>query len=191
MKTPYEAGGFAFSDEKMMEKAVKEGEGIRYIRNSTDMKDPQTVFLVYGQMVEQRLFETPVGYVYLHELQEYLRANPSIRNQEIPAIPVIAHGAEGKKKTEEGRAKSAPKQTERARVKNVKNVDYKPWFRASLAVSVILLLIVVGMFAVTATSDNINIVNYENALIEKYEKWEMQLKEREEKIREREAASFD
>lgn len=194
MKTPYEAGGFAFSDEKMMEKAVKEGEGIRYIRNSTDMKDPQTVFLVYGQMVEQRLFETPVGYVYLHELQEYLRANPSIRNQEIPAIPVIAHGAEGKKKTEEGRAKSAPKQTERARVKNVKNVknvDYKPWFRASLAVSVILLLIVVGMFAVTATSDNINIVNYENALIEKYEKWETQLKEREEKIREREAASFD
>ena len=32
-RTPYEAGGFAFPDEKMMEKAVKEGEGIRYIQN--------------------------------------------------------------------------------------------------------------------------------------------------------------
>lgn len=42
------------------------------------------------------------------------------------------------------------------------------------------------MFAVTATSGNINIVNYENALIEKYENWETKLKEKEEKLRERE-----
>ena len=62
-RTPYEAGGFAFPDEKMMEKAVKEGEGIRYIQNSADMKDTRMVFDVYCQMVKQRLFETPVGYV--------------------------------------------------------------------------------------------------------------------------------
>ena len=52
----------------------------------------------------------------------------------------------------------------------------------------ILFFIVVGMFAVTATSGNINIVNYENALIEKYENWEEQLDEREEKLKERENA---
>ncbi len=39
-----------------------------------------------------------------------------------------------------------------------------------------------------ATSGNINIINYENALIEKYEIWETQLKEREEKLKEREKA---
>ena len=46
----------------------------------------------------------------------------------------------------------------------------------------------IGMFAVTATSGNINIVNYENALIEKYENWETQLLEREERLKERENA---
>ena len=56
-----------------------------------------------------------------------------------------------------------------------------------MSVCAVLLLIVIGMFAVTATSGNINIVNYENALIEKYEHWETQLNEREEKLREREA----
>ena len=38
------------------------------------------------------------------------------------------------------------------------------------------------------SSGNINIVNYENALIEKYENWEEQLDEREEKLKERENA---
>ena len=187
-RTPYEAGGFAFPDEKMMEKAVKEGEGIRYIQNSADMKDTRMVFDVYCQMVKQRLFETPVGYVYLHGLQEKLKEDPLIYNQDIPAIPVAAYETRTKQTGQAGeRRKSAGGQkiTEN-RQKKVKNIDYKPWFKASVSVSIILLLIVIGMFAVTATSGNINIVNYENALIEKYENWETKLKEKEEKLRERE-----
>ena len=196
-RTPYETGGFAFADEKMLEKAMKEEEGIRYIRNSANMKDPQMVFQIYSQMVRQRLFETPVGYIYLKDLQDYLKGEPSIDNQDIPAIPVAAYrdspaeskeahfghsnaNSSFKSQTNSKESKSRPVKTK------VQNVDYKPWFRASLSVSIILLLIVIGMFVVTATSGNINIVNYENALIEKYEDWENQLKEREEKIKEKE-----
>ena len=72
--------------------------------------------------------------------------------------------------------------------KQVKNLNFKMRFRASFAINVILLLIVIGMFAVTATSGNINIINYENELIEKYESWEQKLEEKEEKLKEREAA---
>ena len=46
------------------------------------------------------------------------------------------------------------------------------------------------MFAVAATGDHVNIVNYENKLIEKYENWEAQLKEREALLKERENAFF-
>lgn len=183
IRTPYEAGGFAFPDEKMMEKAVKEGEGIRYIRNSADMNNPRMVYQVYCQMVSQRLFETPVGYAYLFELQEYLRANPSIRNQDIPAIPVASNKTEAAGSADGRKEKSGAKERS-ARGAKVKNIDYKPWFKASISVSIILLLIVIGMFAVTATSGNVNIVNYENALIEKYENWETRLNEREEKLKE-------
>lgn len=188
IRTPYEAGGFAFSDEKMMEKAVKEKEGIRYIKKSADMKNPQMIYELYCQIVRQRIFETPVGFAFLYDLQEYLKTNPSILNEDIPSIPVTGYrqtasgGAGG-----QGRPKEAVKTKTKVIHKKIeKNVDYKPWFRTSVTISVILLLIVIGMFVVTATSGNINIINYENALIEKYENWETQLNEREERLMERE-----
>ncbi len=192
-KIPYEAVGFAFPDEKMMEKALKEAEGIRYVKNSADLTDPQVVFNVYRQMVNQRLFETPVGYSFLYELQENLWTNPAISNDTIPPIPVAAVSKEAPK-AQRARAEQQSVPRVRTEVKTkivhkteVKNVDYKIKFKACMSVCAVLLLIVIGMFAVTATSGNINIVNYENALIEKYEHWETQLNEREEKLREREA----
>ncbi len=190
-RIPYEAVGFAFPDEKMMEKALKEAEGIRYVKNSADLTDPQVVFRVYRQMVDQRLFETPVGYSFLYELQEYLWTNPSISNDTIPPIPVNAPAAV--QPVAPVRPQTEPRVRTEVKTKivhktEVKNVDYKLKFKACLSVCVVLLLIVIGMFAVTATSGNINIVNYENALIEKYEHWEAQLQEREDKLREQEGA---
>lgn len=184
-RTPYEAGGFAFSDEEAMEKAVKEAEGIRYIKKQTNMEDPQMVLQIYCQMVQQQLFETPVGYAFLYELREYLVAMPSIQKEDIPAIPVVSfkeHVAE--------RKKNEPVQTKTKIVRKTKvqNVDYKPKFQTSFVINIILLLMIIGMFAVTATSGNINIVNYENALIEKYEGWENELNQREERLQEREKA---
>lgn len=188
IRTPYEAGGFAFSDKKMMEKAVKEEEGIRYIKKSADMKNPQMIYELYCQIVRQRIFETPVGFAFLYDLQEYLKTNPSILNEDIPSIPVTGYRQDALNGTE---GKERPKEAVKTKTKVIhkkieKNVDYKPWFRTSVTISIILLFIVIGMFVVTATSDNINIINYENALIEKYENWETQLNEREERLIERE-----
>ena len=193
-KIPYEAVGFAFPDEKMMEKALKEAEGIRYVKNSAELTDPQVVFNVYRQMVNQRLFETPVGYSFLYELQENLWTNPAISNDTIPPIPVaaVSKDAPAAQRARAEQPQSVPRIRTEVKTKivhktEVKNVDYKIKFKACMSVCAVLLLIVIGMFAVTATSGNINIVNYENALIEKYEHWETQLNEREEKLREREA----
>lgn len=187
-RTPYEAGGFAFPDEKMMEKAMKEAEGIRYVRNRVNLKEPKAVLQVYCQMVKQKLFETPVGYAFLYELQEYLWTNPTISHDDIPAIPVVANAGSSLSQKEEKEKKTEPVKTKTKVVRktSIQNIDYKNRFQASLSICVILLLIVIGMFAVTATSGNINIVNYENELIEKYENWETKLNEREEKLKERE-----
>ena len=175
----YEAGGFAFQNEETMQKAVKEAEGVRYVKSRTDMGKPQTVYQVYCQMVGQKMFQTPVGYVYLHDLQEYLKANPSIANKEIPPIPVAIDAVSAVQKANKAEKEWYTKtKTKTIRKTKVIHADYKKWFRASMTVSIILFFIVVGMFAVTATSGNINIVNYENALIEKYENWDMQLKEK-------------
>ena len=188
IRTPYEAGGFAFPNEAMMEKAIREEEGIRYIKESADLNNSQIIYEVYCQMVRQKIFETPVGYTFLHELQESLKADSSISLRDIPAVPVRAFKTEPSGEKREKPKEAGKVKTKGVYKKAVKNVDYKPWFRTSVTIIIILLGIVIGMFAVTATSGNINIVNYENALIEKYENWETQLLEREERLKERENA---
>ena len=58
----------------------------------------------------------------------------------------------------------------------------------SLGINFVLLAIILGMFFITYISgNNVNIVNYENELINKYEKWEQELNEREAVLNEREA----
>lgn len=184
----YKVGGFAFCDQAAMDQAKKEAEGIRYIKNRSDMKDPDVVYQIYCRMVEQKLFETQVGYAFLYELQEYLTATPYIKNEDIPAIPVAKipiESPEHSSKTDR-KPKRAVKKNDVTVERRGKNSNYKTRFGTSLTINIILLVIVAGMFAVTATSGNINIVNYENALIEKYEQWETRLQEREKKLDERE-----
>lgn len=194
-RNPYEAGGFAFPNGEMRDKAQREIDGIRYVKEHTQMDDPETVLKVYCQLINQKLFETPVGYHFLSTLQEYLMSVPYFVTENIPPIPVAASkgGAKTAERDSFGSEGTGQKQSVKVvkkvvTEKKVQNVNFKTRFRASFFINVILLLIVAGMFAVTATSGNINIVNYENALVEKYENWESKLEEKEEQLKEREAA---
>lgn len=192
-RNPYEAGGFAFPNGEMRDKAQREIDGIRYVKEHTQMDDPETVLKVYCQLINQKLFETPVGYHFLSTLQEYLMSVPYFMTENIPPIPVAAPKGSQRSVQSIGEQRGAGKENVKVvkkvvTEKQVKNLNFKMRFRASFAINVILLLIVIGMFAVTATSGNINIINYENELIEKYESWEQKLEEKEEKLKEREAA---
>lgn len=80
--------GFLFQEKGLAEKAERELDGIKYIRNNTDMSKPQTVLQLYDKILEQELFETPVGIGYLRELQDYLYTIPSIPQKDIRPIPV-------------------------------------------------------------------------------------------------------
>ena len=68
-------GGFSFENKDEAEQAKKEIEGIRYIKTKTNMSDPEVILQVYNKMIGQKLFETAVGYSYLKDLQEYLKAS--------------------------------------------------------------------------------------------------------------------
>ena len=72
--------GYSFTNENMAKQARTEAEGVRYVKARTDMSKPDQVFNVYHKLLQQRMFQTPVGYAYLKELQEYLKTIPGIRN---------------------------------------------------------------------------------------------------------------
>lgn len=88
LQETYEAGGFVFRTKKEAELAQREIEGTKYLRQKLDMENPNAVFSIYQTLIEQDLFETPVGYCFLKELRDYLLMIPAISNEEVLAIPI-------------------------------------------------------------------------------------------------------
>ena len=179
LQETYEAGGFVFRTKKEAELAQREIEGTKYLRQKLDMENPNAVFSIYQNLIEQDLFETPVGYCFLKELRDYLLMIPAISNEEVLAIPIRYPQTERKREKEKAKNKKEQK-------KEGKN--YKGRCQFFMVTSLILLISVVSMMLLAATSDNVNILNYENKLIDKYSSWEQELEEREQAVKEQEQA---
>lgn len=184
-----EVDGFVFADELLAQKAQKELEGIRYIKTKTDMDNPDMVLEIYNRMIGEKLFETPVGYAFLKELQEYLVTIPYIRTDQIKHIQVdemIPVKETILAKREEKRQQAKEEKPKRQVEVHEKNVNYKTKYRIFFTMTIALVVIVAAMFAITLTSNSPTILNYETNLINKYEHWEEDLQEREAELDQRE-----
>ena len=197
LQETYEAGGFVFRTKKEAELAQREIEGTKYLRQKLDMENPNAVFSIYQNLIEQDLFETPVGYCFLKELRDYLLMIPAISNEEVLAIPIRYPQTEEEEKKQKKEQKKEEQRKERQRekekAKNKKEQKkegqkYKGRCQFFMVTSLILLISVVSMMLLAATSDNVNILNYENKLIDKYSSWEQELEEREQAVKEQEQA---
>ena len=62
--------GFSFDDEDLFKEAKKEAEGVRYMKARVNLQYPDRVLQIYRRMIEQKMFQTQVGYAYLRELQD-------------------------------------------------------------------------------------------------------------------------
>ena len=193
LQETYEAGGFVFRTKKEAELAQREIEGTKYLRQKLDMENPNAVFSIYQNLIEQDLFETPVGYCFLKELRDYLLMIPAISNEEVLAIPIRYPQTEEEEKKQKKEQKKEEQRKERQRekekAKNKKEQkkegkNYKGRCQFFMVTSLILLISVVSMMLLAATSDNVNILNYENKLIDKYSSWEQELEEREQAVKE-------
>ena len=197
LQETYEAGGFVFRTKKEAELAQREIEGTKYLRQKLDMENPNAVFSIYQNLIEQDLFETPVGYCFLKELRDYLLMIPAISNEEVLAIPIRYPQTEEEEKKQKKEQKKEEqrkeRQKEKEKAKNRKEQkkegkNYKGRCQFFMVTSLILLISVVSMMLLAATSDKVNILNYENKLIDKYSSWEQELEEREQAVKEQEQA---
>ena len=165
--------GYSFTNENMAKQARTEAEGVRYVKARTDMSKPDQVFNVYHKLLQQRMFQTPVGYAYLKELQEYLKTIPGIRNEDIRPIPVADHlVVSDTRGISERWSRRLEKEQNKLRMSMVANFAF--------VVSILL------MFLITATSGQTTILNYEKKIQDRYAQWEQQLTQREKAIREEE-----
>ena len=125
--------------------------------------------------MEQKSFQTQVGYAYLRELQEYLRAMPQVANEDIAPIAVHA----------DLKVLDASGTTESLRRENKKA---KQSLRRSVFLNIALFVVIGVIFGIALTSNSPTVLNYEKELVNRYAAWEQQLKERENAILEKERA---
>lgn len=191
-----EIDGFLFTDPAEIAQAKREIEAVRYLRDKLDRNNPDQVLHVYNQAVDQQLFATPVGYYFLKELQDYLITMPFIKDEDIHRIMISERMTEefqrSRKRAVKEEKKEAVKRYEdekrlREKAVQAKNTDYKKRFGTALFFCFFLLALVIGMFAVSFLSkNNVTILNYENALIDRYEAWDEELTAREKAVEEKE-----
>ncbi len=91
------------------------------------------------------------------------------------------------KQLEEKTKKLSKKVTENTRQRDkIANINYKQRFQTLSVVCAVLAVCVIAMFVLTATGRSTTILNYENQVIDKYEAWEQELRQREAAVEERE-----
>ncbi len=173
-------GGYHFHSTADADKARDEQKKIAYIEAHMNMEDPESVLAIYNKMLANRIFVTPVGFGFLKDIRDYLLNSESIEKDEIKPLELNQMYSLGKGLSEEAelpRRKIIP-----AKKKN----PYEEKFFISVVFNIILVIGVIAMFVIASSSKNPNIINYENNLVNKYSEWEEELKDREQRIREKE-----
>ena len=175
--------GFVFTDRENGSIAREEIQRINFISSKMNKDNPEAILSVYNKMIESNTFFTPVGLEYLRQVQSYLYKRTEIDDERIQDIPVLVSYVDiqnrynNKKDLERD---MAPRR--RRRVKT-----FKQEYKMSLIVNLVLIMMIIAMFIIVLKSDTPNMINYENAITNRYASWEQELTERESKVREKEA----
>lgn len=166
--------GFTFQSEKDANIARLELEKINMLEKRMDYSNRPLVLAVYNRAIEAKMFRTPVGFQYLGIVREKLLAR-GVQEQELKAITLEA-GFTGKQQPS----------YERRRAMNVAQVQETKKsvpLITSVVLNVLLVLLVGAMFIITLYSDNPNILNYKNQILNEYASWEQELREKESELR--------
>lgn len=174
--------GFEFTDMENGSIAREEIQRINYISSKMSEDNPEAVLSVYNKMIESNTFFTPIGLEYLRRLQAYLYKKKEIDDSRIRDIPVLVSYVDIIDKY--NNKKDIEREERVQRKRRVKT--FKREYKASLIVNAVLILMIVAMFIIVLKSDTPNMINYENAITNRYASWDQELTERESRIREKE-----
>lgn len=176
-RSGWEVGGFRFGSDKDAELAKNEQEKISWMEKRVQYEHPESVLSVYNKAIENRIFQTPVGFQYLQKLYSFLEENGLADQAEsIPLHQVYSYDLNEKLKDHTAKRRVQPSQYRSLRAT----------LRKSVLLNILLIFVVIAMFVITLTGKNPNILNYEQKLTDKYAGWEQELTEREAAIREKE-----
>lgn len=174
----YTVNGFQFGSDKDRELAETEYSSIQYINGKIENRSAETILSVYQGAIERKMFRTPVGYAYLHDLQKRM-VSMGMPREKIPPIPlmqVFDNSATVEDKPRREVVANKRKKRNELREKN----------RILVIANIVLILFVIALFAISLKGSTPNMLNYRSAIINEYSSWEQELSLREGQIREKE-----
>ena len=165
---------YLFSNTQDVLMAQEELEKIEKLEPKISQADNELLYKLYNKSIEKRTFQTPVGLEFMLKVKKILDNNPNTPGEVVP-IPLYTTFDLTTRREQE-----AIQKRQQFMVKKKKDDAKK--LKTSIIVNVVLALMVVAMFFIATTGKNPNILNYENAIINKYAEWEQELRERENRI---------
>lgn len=197
MNEKYIVEGYEFDTLEDANVAKKELEAVKFMSKKTNGCSPEAAYKIYTKIIDAQMFKTAIGYDYLRALEEYLIVNgmfnvPSFDMEEINNYHKEAEQLEKENETQSEEVADNPP-VKKAKKKKEKKVEEqlksaRDWLKTSLIFNVLLIIGMAVMIYIASTSQNVNILNYETALQDKYASWAKELKEKEELLKEREKA---
>ena len=169
--------GYRFGSYKDAQIAEEEMKKAKYFENKLIGKTGRGRLAVYDQIIDKKVFQTPIGWEYLKYMQEEMQGL-GISEEEIRPIPLYLTFVHDEEK--------AAEQPVRQRIRPSRRNDIMRKYRITLCLNVLLGILVVAMFAIAINSENPNILNYKNAIVNQYATWEQELTEREKAVRQKE-----
>ena len=166
-------GDYMFSTLEEANVAKLELDKIQKLTEKLVDADDEMLFKVYNRSIEKNTFRTPVGLEFMKALKKRLEKSRKIKDNVLP-IPVSVNNLE----ISEAKEKEDDIKKVRGDAKK-----YSSFFKWSLFINAVLVVVIIALFVITGTSKNPNIINYENALIDKYSSWESDLTQKEKDLR--------
>lgn len=170
--------GYRFGSIEDAREAQVEKIKADYFNNRLQGKNVESVLAVYDKVLDEKIFETPIGWEYLKRIQRDLRRG-GLTEEQIRPIPMYVAFSHKEDTSSQAVIR------ERVRPSRKKSEEKKR-LQLSVMVNILLLILVAAMFYITLNSKNPNIINYKRAIENEYASWEQELTERESVIREKE-----
>lgn len=168
--------GYLFGSPADAEQARTERKKALYFETKLEGKPAKSILAVYNKMLEEKVFVTPVGWEYLKQIQEKMRVL-GVEEEEIKPVPLFSAFVHQEEKKNNRPRPEKPKE----------KIPYQNRFRSSVIVNIMLVVLVLAMFFIASGSDNPNIINYRNVIVNEYASWDQELSEREKAVRIKEA----
>lgn len=181
MNKENQVGDYLFANTADANLARDELDKVNKLKEKLSKADDVLLYKVYNKCIESRTFKTPIGQDYMKEIKARIEKNESLGD--ILPVPLYSTYDFDSRNTLEKYDKFMEQEKERNKTKTSASTIALYWCLGIIA----MLVVVIGvLFYITTTGDNVNILNYENALINKYSEWSVELSEKEAELRKKE-----